>query len=217
MSDLIVFGTGLELRNDDLLQPNQGSTFTVPATVQAAVFEPMFRIGRIDTVRLRETGLSLDVRPALGDTSVPGAPAFRRLWLDGNAKVIAGDHWNFDLRAQLGTVTNAPAEMQFFIGGLDLLRGYPDNYFQADACAIYNVDVKYVVFDSTWFAAIPDAFTDGAAIRRADGTTDVAVSVGGGAIFVIPKLVDSLLRVDLGVPLRPPYTPSFSTGTQVFF
>jgi hemolysin activation/secretion protein len=217
MKDLIRFGMRFDVRSDDFFQPIHGNNPALPGTVQAAIVEPDFRIGRVDTIRLRDSGFSLEARTALGDTTVPGAPAFRRLWLDMNANAMSGDHWNFGLRVQAGTVTNQPDEMQFFIGGLDLLRGYPDNYFQANACAIYNTDVKYVLFDWTWLAVIPEVFSDGAAIRRTNGTNDAAFSTGAGVIFVIPKLVDSLLRVDVAVPLRPPYTPGLSTGTAVFF
>jgi outer membrane protein assembly factor BamA len=217
MRDFITFGTRFDLRSDDFFQPLQGSNPALPSPVHAAIAEPGVRIGRIDTIRLRRTGFTFEVRPSLGDTSIHGAPAFRRLWLEGNAKAMAGRHWNFDLRAQFGTVTNAPDEMQFFIGGLDVIRGYPDNYFQGNACAVYNADVKYVLFDSRWLAVIPEAFSDGAAIRRAVGTTDAAVSAGGGVVLVIPKLVDSFFRIDVAVPLRQPYAPALSTGTQLFF
>jgi hypothetical protein len=217
MRDLIEIGTRIDVRNDDFFQPLQGTNPALPSRVQAVIAEPGFRIGRIDTVRLRQTGFTLEVRPALGATSVRGAPTFRRLWLEADAKGMAGEHWGFDLRAQFGTVTDSPDEMQFFLGGLDVIRGYPDNYFQGTACGVYNADVKYVVFDSTWLAVIPEAFSDGAAIRRASGANDAAMSVGGGVILVIPKLVDSFFRVEVGVPLRPPYTPGLSTGTQIFF
>ncbi|HXX66210.1 MAG TPA: hypothetical protein VEK07_03460 [Polyangiaceae bacterium] len=217
MRDLIKFGTGIDARDDVLLSPKPGSVVGEPSPVHAAIFEPMLRIGRIDTVRLRERGVSLQVVPSLGVTSIPGAPAFRRLTVEGNAKIMSGERWNVDLRAQFGLVTNEPNELQFFMGGLDLLRGYPDNYFQANACVITNADVKFVLLDSKWLGLLPEAFSDGAAIRRTDGTTDAAFSVGAGIIFVVPKLVDTLLRVDVGVPLRPPYKPGVSTGTQVFF
>lgn len=217
MRDFVKFGTGIELRDDVLLPPKPGSVVSVPSPVHAAIVEPMIRIGRIDTVRLRERGVSVQVIPSLGVTSIPGTPAFRRLTVEGNAKFMSGERWNIDLRAQLGLVTNSPNELQFFIGGLDLLRGYPDNYFQANACAIYNADIKFVLLDSQWLGLLPEAFSDGAVIRRTDATTDAAFSVGAGIVFVVPKLIDTLLRVDVGVPLRPPYKPGVSTGTQVFF
>jgi outer membrane protein assembly factor BamA len=217
MRDLITFGTSFDVRRDDFYQPLQGWNPVLPGTTQAAVIEPSFRIGRIDTIRLRRKGFSVGIRPALGETSIRGAPLFRRLSFEMDADAIAGAHWNFDQRLLFGTVSNQPDEMQFFIGGLDLLRGYPDNYFQANACAIYNTDVKYVLFDWTWLAVVPDVFADGAAIRRTDGTTDAAFSTGGGVLFVIPKLVDSVFRVDVAVPLRSPYAPGLSMGTSVFF
>jgi hypothetical protein len=216
LGDLIKYGLRIDALNDDFFPPLDGTNPPLPGSVHAVIAEPGFRIGRVDTIRLRDTGFSLEMRPALGTTSRTGAP-FRRLWFELNANAIAGERWNFGLRSQLGSVTNQPDEMQFFIGGLDLLRGYPDNYFQANAYGLYNADIKYVVFDSTWLAVIPNVFSDGAAIRRMDGSRDAAVSLGGGFILVIPKFADSQLRIDVGVPLRAPYTPGLGLGSSVFF
>jgi hypothetical protein len=215
--DLIKYGLRLDAVRDEFYEPLSGSLFTVPGTLEALLVEPGFRIGRVDNIRLRDAGASFEMRGALGDTNHPGARAFRRVWSELNVNAIAGERWNFGLRAQAGSVTNQPDEMQFFIGGLDLLRGYADNYFQANAYALYNADIKYVVFDSTWLALIPAIFSDAAVVRRSDGSRDAAMSVGTGVIFVIPKFTDSQLRVDLAFPLRAPYSPGVGLGSALFF
>jgi hypothetical protein len=215
--DRFLIGVHADLLRDDFFEPLTGSVPALPATVNAVVVEPALRVGRIDTIRLRYTGFSFEIRPALGDTSVAGAPTFARLWFEGDAQALAGTRWNFGARTQFGTVTDHPDEMQFFLGGLDFVRGYPDNYLQANALLGYNVNARYVLFDSTWLAAVPEVFADGAAARRANGATDAIASAGVGVMFVIPKLVDSMLRVDFAVPFRSSIAPGINMGTALFF
>jgi outer membrane protein assembly factor BamA len=217
VQDLVKYGVRVDGLADDFLPPTEGSNPSLPGDLRALIVEPGLRVGRIDYVRLRDKGLALETRVAIGTTTRSDATTFRRVTSVLEANAIAGTRWNFGVRAIAGHVSHQPDEMQFFIGGLDLLRGYPDNHFKATAFALYNADVKLIAFDSQWLAILPVVFSDGATIRRDDGSSDAAFSVGGGTIFVIPKIADSQLRIDVGVPLRPPYHPGVGFGTAAFF
>lgn len=217
LDDYVKYGIRVDVLNDEFFQPLSGATPVLPSTMQAAIVEPAFRIGRVDNVRLRDQGVSLETRAGLGYTTRKNAALFHRFTMELNANAMAGQRWNFGIRAIAGTISTSPDQMQFFVGGLDLLRGYPDNYFQANAYGLYNADIKFIVFDTTWLAMLPALFSDGAVIRRGDGTRHAAMSVGTGLIFVIPKFADSQLRIDLAVPLRPPYHPGIGLGSAAFF
>ena len=217
LEDYVSYGVRLDLMRDDFFQPLGGLNPALPDGVLLGIVEPTLRVGRVDTVRLRDSGVTLETRLAVGYTTRANARVFKRVVSELNANAIAGDRWNFGLRAQVASVTGAPDELQFFIGGLDLLRGYVDNYFKATSHVLYNADVKFIVFDSKWLAMLHSVFSDGAVVRRDDGTGDAAFSVGTGVIFVIPRFADSQLRVDVALPLRAPYGPGLGFGSAAFF
>jgi hypothetical protein len=217
LDDRIKLGVRADVLSDEFIAPLEGTNPSLPTTLQAGILEPTLRIGRVDTVRLRDHGVSLETRVAIGYTTRAGASTFRRVVSELNANAMTGEHWNFGLRSQAGGVVGQPDEMQFFLGGLDLLRGFKDNYFKATSYVSYNADIKYIVFDSRWLAMLPVVFSDGALIRRDDGSRDSAFSLGAGFIFVIPKIADSQLRIDLAVPLRPPYHPGVGLASAAFF
>lgn len=199
LEDRIRIGLRTSAFANRFLPPLDGSAF-YPDESDTLLLEPSLRIGRIDTVRLRQKGASLELRPGLGFTSA--APhQYASTSADVLAFAMLGERWNLAARIHAQDVTRVPAHLEVFAGGLDLLRGFPDNFIRTRALALTNLEVRFVAFDSTWVAFMPVAFVDAAVARSPKGPVGGALSAGGGLRVLIPKFVGTGLRADLAVPL----------------
>lgn len=198
-----------------------------PAPTNTLLVEPSFRIGRVDVVRIRQRGASLELRPGIATTNSDVADAFATMTGEVLAFAMAGERWNFAFRLHAADVTKVPPHLELWAGGLDLVRGFPDNFVRTRAFVLGNAEARFTAFDSTWFAAVPTAFVDAIAARAPMGTPGSALSVGLGVRLLIPKFVGTGLRADLAVPVyadvRPvgtadearfgPVTPAVKTGS----
>ena len=111
--------------------------------------------------------------------------------------------------------------MRLYVGGLELMRGYPDSLVRTDRYAVLNAEARFIAFDSTWLALMPAVFVDAGVTRREDGVVQPLLSAGGGVRVLFPFLVESGIRVDLAVPLLEGACPGgcsyLSIGVYQFF
>lgn len=173
-----------------------------PQETNSLELQPSFRIGRVDLVRLRYTGASLELRPSLGFTDSDVKKKYVGITAEALGYVMFGTRWNLAARIRGADITKVPEHMQIYAGGLDLLRGFPDNYVRTNAMLLANVELRFVAFDSTWIALQPTAFVDAVAARSPTGDPGSALAVGGGLRVLVPKFVGTGLRVDVAVPLH---------------
>ncbi len=186
---------------DRFLEPLDSPTY-FPQETNSLELQPSFRIGRVDLVRLRYTGASLELRPSLGFTDSDVKKKYVGITAEALGYVMFGERWNLAARIRGADITKVPEHMQIYAGGLDLLRGFPDNYIRTNAMLLANVELRFVAFDSTWIALQPTAFVDAVAARAPTGDPGSALAVGGGLRVLVPKFVGTGLRVDLAVPLH---------------
>ena len=213
--DRLRLGGRAELFHDDYGEPLQGPT-RVPASLTAAQGTGMQRLGRVDTLRLRQKGWSLEFRETIGVASSGPAATYGQVFSELLAYAVAGERWNLALRAQAAASTPAPTELQFYLGGLDLVRGYPDSSVRTQAYALANAEVRATVFDSTWFAIVGVGFLDGAVAQQGAGITGMA-SAGLGLRLLVPKLVRTGLRADGVITLTGMPALGASLGVFQFF
>ncbi|MBX3225504.1 MAG: hypothetical protein KF795_33670 [Labilithrix sp.] len=178
-----------------------------PGPTETLLVEPSFRVGRVDVVRIRQRGASVELRPGIGATTSDVASSYATMTGEALAFFMAGERWNFAFRFRAANVTRVPPHLEHWVGGLDLLRGFPDNFVRTRAFALGNVEARFTAFDSTWLAVVPTVFADAIAARSPAGPPGTALSVGGGVRLLIPKFVGSGLRADLAVPLHADLRP----------
>lgn len=219
--DRIRVGFRVSVFADRFLPPTHGTPFYPPNT-NTVLMEPSFRIGRVDTERLRLRGARLDLRPGLGVNWGDNHGTYVSVVAEVLAFAMFGSRWNLATRVRGGGIDHVPEQLEFYAGGLDLIRGFPDNYVRTQAYALTNVELRFVAFDSTWVALMPVLFTDAIAARAPSGTPGTAVSTGFGMRVLSPKFVGTGARVDLAIPLestlRPvtqPEQPLFGPTTPV--
>jgi len=224
--DRFRYGGGVDVFDDQMMAPfDPAQVPRVPPSIRAGVFDLQARLGRIDTVRLRQRGATIELRPAVGVTSSNVTPTYGMLWGEVRAFAMFGERWNLAFRAQAASITRAPVQQQIWIGGLDTVRGFPDSHIRARASVTANLEMRFTLFDSTWFAIMPVVFVDAAAAKEDAGGRVGLLSVGGGVRFLIPRLIATGLRVDGAMPLaetqRAGVTktpgPALSVGVFQFF
>lgn len=199
LEETVAAGARLELVTDRLRPVPDGAPG--PPDSSTLLAGGILRLGRVDTLRLRQRGQSLEVRPTLGLTSDPNVLAYGHLWLEAFLFRLVGTRVNLAVRAQAGLMTPAPVQSQFYLGGLDLVRGLPDSAIRTRAFVLANVEARVVAFDSTWLAAMPAAFIDGVVARNEAAGARAALTVGAGVRLLIPRFVHSGLRIDYALPL----------------
>ncbi len=200
-SDRLRTGLRVSVIDDRMLSPLDPPAFYPNPTTTLAL-EPSLRIGRVDTVRIRQRGASLEVRPSVGFTTSNVASGYEAMTLDALAFAMFGSRWNVAARVHGATSSRVPEQLEYYAGGLDFVRGFPDNYVRSTALVLANVEMRFVAFDSTWIALMPVVFADAVAERSPwDGLARGAFAVGFGARVLVPKFVNTGFRFDFGVPL----------------
>lgn len=216
LSDRVRVGLRASVFADRFLPPLEPPA-DLPAPTETALFEPSFRVGRVDTVRLRQTGATLELKPGLGlPVGGPGSQ-FAQGQLEALLFALVGSRANVAVRVRAAGVSQVPRHLLVYAGGLDLVRGFPDNHAAARALALANVELRVVAFDSTWFAVMPTGFVDGMVWRTEEGARRGALSGGLGVRLLIPKFVGTGLRLDAAVPVESPFKVSPSFGVYQFF
>lgn len=217
VDDVLLLGLRTEVFRDEYSNPLVGEA-RLPVNMQGVLVHSSLRVGRVDTVRLRESGASLEVRNTVGFTNDPGSPFFMQSWAEALGFLMLGQRFNLAVRLQGGLSSTAPTEQRFYLGGLDLVRGYDDSTLRTEQFVLGNVELRGVAFDSTWFAVVPAVFVDGALARSEQFGPRALVSTGVGVRLLVPKMLRTGLRADLAVTLVGG-TPQvgFSFGVFQFF
>jgi hypothetical protein len=216
-SDRLRYGVRVDAFADRFIEPSLGKP-QLPDELEGCYVEPGVRVGRVDTVRLRMVGGSVEIRPGAGMTTLAQRDKYGQANLEARGFVMAASHWNFAARLTAGATTGVPAQLRYFLGGLDLIRGYPDNYIRTSKYAVGNVEVRFVAFDSKYIAFMPIVFTD-AAVAESEAVSGAvgAWSAGVGLRALVPYFVNTGLRADLGFPLTGDDTPRPTIGVFQFF
>lgn len=172
-----------------------------PPYTKTLQFGPMARLGIVNTVRLRQTGWSFELRPflAVTDRSAP----FGGAWLEGLWFKMTGEAWTFAARVQAGAMSDALPQHHYYLTPLDHVRGMQDNFVETQAYGVVNLEARAIVFDSMWFAIMPAVFVDAAVARTLGGGAFGAASAGLGVRFMIPRIYRSGARIDAAWPLAP--------------
>jgi outer membrane protein assembly factor BamA len=122
-------------------------------------------------------------------------------------------------RIKLGHANSSHMGNQFFIGGLDSLRGFSDNRFYGNAFALSNTEIRYGAYTSKHIIGQVVAFYDMASVNNdvQNLNTIAGSSIGVGLRVIAPKVYRLVGRIDLSVPVVNSDDKVLSFGVQQFF
>lgn len=201
--DQLRLGGRVELLQDQLFDAGDTPP-RLPPDAHTALVDLGARVGRVDTVRLRQTGQSVELRLGAGVSDVVGQATVLhgQSWLQGLGYWMLGERCNVAARLVAGRVSDlTPAHLQYFVGGLYEVRGVRDSYLRARQFALGNIELRAIALDSMWLAVIPTAFVDGAVAQDADRGWTGLLSSGAGVRLLVPRFVRTGLRIDVALPL----------------
>ncbi len=224
--DALRIGGRVDVMRTTFIPPDGSDPGPDAAKAWAVSYSLASMIGRVDTEGIRQQGGSVEVRASLVTTAPPSlalATDFGRLWVEGVGFLTVGDRWNFAGRVQGGVQGDAPRQLRFYIGGLDEVRGYTDNFISTSRYAIANLEARFIALDSTWVALQPAVFVDGGVAASDTRAVRPMLSAGTGLRILFPWMVDSGLRIDVAVPMAngctggKSFCPDVSIGVYQYF
>lgn len=216
LTETFALGGKLEGVMDRFVNPLVGDA-AFPDDSETLIGGLSVRLGRASVKRLLHTGWQVEIKPSVGVTNAPGHSAFGQLFVESLLFKIVNDWLVLGARLQGGATTTTQAQHRFYLGGLDTVRGFPDNHVRTDRYAFANLEARFVAFDSTYLALMPTVFVD-AAVAHDDRHGNLGlVSAGPGLRILVPRLYRSGIRLDLPVPVAPFGKPSVSFGVYQFF
>ncbi len=215
-SDRLRYGLRVDGFVDRFLDPTQGPS-QIPDDLTGLFVDPAVRVGRVDTIRLRMQGASAELRPGMGFMTADRG-RYQQVNFETLGFLMVGSRWNLAIRGTAGKTSDVPTQLRYFLGGLDFIRGYPDNYLRTQAYAVANAEIRFVAFDSKYVAFMPVVFADGA-IAEAEAQSGVrgALSAGTGLRVLIPYFVNTGVRGDIAFPLHGDEKPRPALGVFQFF
>ncbi len=126
---------------------------------------------------------------------------------------------NIGMRFGVGMTSAEHIENQFFLGGLDTVRGFYDSRFRGPFYWFLNSEYRIPSLDHRWLVLHHVLFFDAVGVAdrssllwNADGA-----SAGIGLRIISPKIYQFVARIDYAFPLKGAGTTPLSFGVQQFF
>lgn len=205
-----------ELVSDEFAQAQR--EFGLPDDQIVAAWNLNATLGRINDDSFLRSGTEFAVGTTL-------SPAFvsSEGYVDVAAQLLSFQRFrwkqNIGLRVGVAATTADHLENQYFLGGLDTVRGFYDSRFRGPAYWYTNLEYRIPSFDYPWFVLQHIAFADAVGVTdRASQFWDAdGVSMGIGLRILSPKIYRFGARIDYALPVKGTGTTPLSFGVQQFF
>ena len=132
---------------------------------------------------------------------------------------LIGSTWNVATRTMIGASTIDSLQSEYFLGGLDTVRGIPDSVLYGTHAGYTNVELRHMEMKSKYLWLQSAAFIDAgeAGTSWQDAGTNGRVSAGVGMRFSVPQVYRLMLRIDYAWSLVGPQTQGVTLGLNQFF
>lgn len=177
---------------------------------------PTLLFDNVDVDIVENDGIRLKVR---------GGPTFSAGTSHGSleAEFFGYQMWpqNFNLatHAFVGQTSYTSIQSQYFLGGLDSIRGMPDGGIYGSRAAFGNIELRHVSFKTKylWLQSVGFADLGGAGMDWLKVTKDVRVATGLGLRFAIPQIYRMIFRIDYAWTLDGSRNRGVTAGMSQFF
>jgi len=166
--------------------------------------------------QLHYEGLRLRLRfgPVFTADTIASAGEF-----EGFYYAMLGSHWNFASRAVIGATTINSLQSQYFLGGLDTVRGIPDGALYGSHAAFANLELRHLEFKTKYLWLQTATFLDvgEAGASWDDAGTTMRVAAGVGFRAAVPQVYRLMFRLDYAWSLVGTQTRGVTIGLNQFF
>jgi len=161
----------------------------------------------------------------LMDPSLPLSgqlPGYIELRGDTRFFTILGETANFAARFRNAWSTSKILHQQYFLGGLDGIRGFYQNQIHGRGTFLLNTELQVPLWHHSLFVLEQSVFIDSAmAADRLERLllfqNKIYVGTGAGFRLIFPRVQGFLLRVDYGFPVTTQGAPGLVFGVLQFF
>ncbi len=132
---------------------------------------------------------------------------------------LFGNNLNYAFHLKVGQTTTDSLESQYFLGGLESVRGIPDGAIYGTRASYTNVELRHISLKSKYLWLQSVAFLDagGAGVDWENHRRSYRSSAGVGLRFSIPQVYRLVFRFDYAWSLDEPGTSGLSAGMNQFF
>ncbi|WGL59434.1 POTRA domain-containing protein [Pigmentibacter sp. JX0631] len=208
---------------------NKNRKYNVPASTSSLALETRLTLGKINYDGLKSDGLSY---VTIIDSTLQGYPSKEDNYTSVNSTLLYYKS-NFDfgiiplpkytvfaMRSNISATSSDVTSQQFFVGGLDKLRGFYDGEFSGKYSWFSNFELRVPSLVTEYIALQHAFFSDvGYAADTFPGIFNkfTGVSVGTGIRILPLKINRVALRFDYAYTLNPFNTFGFNFGLLQFF
>jgi hypothetical protein len=138
---------------------------------------------------------------------------------EGFYYAMLGANWNFASRAVIGANTINSLQSQYFLGGLDTVRGLPDSALYGNSAAFANLELRHLEFKAKylWFQTASFLDIGEAGSSWEDAGTKVRLAAGFGFRAAVPQVYRLMFRLDYAWSLVGAKTHGVTIGLNQFF
>ena len=131
---------------------------------------------------------------------------------------IAGA-WNFAMRTVVGQSSFSSLQSEYFLGGLDTIRGLPDGAIYGTHAAFTNIELRHISLKAQRLWLQTAAFVDAGAAGPAwaDARQNARSTAGVGLRLAVPQVYRLMLRIDYAWSLSGPHRQGITAGINQFF
>lgn len=132
---------------------------------------------------------------------------------------LLGNNLNFGVHAVAGQSSANSLQNQYFLGGLDSIRGLPDGAIYGTHAAWLNVELRHLSFKTRylWFQTATFLDAGGAALSWSEAGKDVRAATGFGLRLAVPQIYRMLFRIDYAWSIDGSRTQGITAGMNQFF
>ena len=208
---------------DDLISRNSQNGFLIPGELNEHAVYTYFRLGRLNIQNYLVEGIQTDWNFRFANEGLGGNETSRRITKNTRLFFLLPYEQNIGLNLSLGHTDSQNFQNNFFVGGLDNVRGFQDGQFFGNNFWQANAEYRISSYRSHWFVLQHVAFYDVGNVANdfetlfSDNPRDPFHSVGAGIRLISPAIFRFNLRIDIAKGLNYNQPTNISFGLQQFF
>ena len=209
--------------SEDLISSNASNGFAIPEQLDEHAYYAYFRLGRLNFQNYLVEGIQTDWNFRFADSGLGGNETSHRFTKTTKAFLLLPYEQNIGVNFTLGHTNSEKFQNNFFVGGLDNVRGFQDGQFFGKNFWQANAEYRISSFRSHWFVLQHNFFYDVGNVSDelhtlfSNNPRDAFHSVGTGVRLISPSIFRFNLRIDFAKGINYNQPTNISFGLQQFF
>lgn len=208
---------------DESTATNLTNNFLIPGSIEEYAFYTYFQFGRINYKNYLVDGFQSDWNFRFANASIGNDNASTRVTQNSRAFYLLPYEQNIGINFSTGFTDSRSKLNQFFVGGLDNVRGYLDGQFAGRNYWQGNLEYRISSLKTHWLTLQNNLFYDVGNVSNefnklfSNNPNTPFHSIGAGVRLISPKIYRLNVRIDFAKSLNYNEASGVSFGLQQFF